>query len=252
MEAEALATITENNVRSFIWRSIICRFGIPRVLISDNGKQFDNDSFWDFCLLLGIRNHYSSPAHHQANGQVEVTNRSLLKIIKIRLDGAKGIWPEEFPSILWAYRTTVRTAIGETPFRLIYGSKAVISVRVGLTSYRVDNHDERKNDEAMRLQLDLVDEFRATAEQRLARYQDRMAKHYNSRVHHRDFQVEDLVLRKVMGTTKDPTQGKLGPNWEGPYRITSWQRKDTYHLETLDGQKLHHSWNTEHLRKYYQ
>ena len=104
----------------------------------------------------------------------------------------------------------------------------------------------------MRLQLDLVDEVRVTAEQRLERYQDRMAKHYNSQVRHRDFQVGDLVLRKVMGIARDPIQGKLNPNWEGPYRITSWQRKGTYHLETMDGQKLHHLWNTEHLRKYYQ
>ena len=145
-----------------------------------------------------------------------------------------------------------RTPIGETPFRLTYGGEAVISAEVGLTSYRVHNHDKNKNDKAMRLQLDLVDEIRAAAEQRLARYQDRMAKYYNSQVRHRDFQVGDLVLRKVMGATRDPTQGKLGPNLEGPYRVTSWQRKDTYHLETLDGQKLPHPWNTEHLRKYYQ
>ena len=78
-----------------------------------------------------------------------------------------------------------------------------------------------------------------------------MAMHYNSRVIHRDFQVRDLVLRKVMGASRDPTQGKLGPNWEGLYKITLWQRKGTYHLETLDEQKLHHPWNTEHLRKYY-
>ena len=97
-----------------------------------------------------------------------------------------------------------------------------------------------------------MDEIRAVAEQRLARYQDRMAKHYNSRVRHRNFQVGDLIFRKVMGAARDPTQGKLGPNWEGPYRVTSWQGKDTYHLETLEGQKLPHPWNTEHLRKYYQ
>ena len=145
----------------------------------------------------------------------------------------------------------VRMPIGETPFRLTYKNEAVIPTEVGLTSYRVDNHDERKNDEAMQLQLDLVDEVRPIAKQRLARYQDRMTKHYNSWVRHRDFQIGDLILRKVMGTTKDPTQGKLGPIWEGPYRVTSWQRKGTYHLETMDGQKLHHSWNTEHLRKYY-
>ena len=152
VEAEALATITEKNVLSFVWRCIICRFGIPRVLISDNGRQFDNESFWDFCSQLGIKNHYSSPAHLQANGEVEVTNRSLLKIIKTRLEGAKGIWPEELPSILWAYRTTVRAPTGETSFRLMYGSEAVIPAEVGLTSYRVHNHDENKNNEAMQLQ----------------------------------------------------------------------------------------------------
>ena len=89
------------------------------------------------------------------------------------------------PNILWAYRTTARTPTGETPFRLTYGGEAVIPAEVGLTSYRVHNHDKNKNNEAMRLQLDLVDEIRAAAEQRLARYQDRMAKHYNSRVRHK-------------------------------------------------------------------
>ena len=129
----------------------------------------------------------------------------MLKIIKTQLEGAKGIWPEELPSILWAYRTTARTPTGETPFWLTYGNEAVIPTEVELTSYRVHNHDDSKNDEAMRLQLNLVDEVKAAAKQRLARYQDHMAKHYNSRVRHRDFQVGDLVLRRVMGAAKDPT-----------------------------------------------
>ena len=129
----------------------------------------------------------------------------MLKIIKTRLEGAKGIWPEEFPSILWAYRMTTRTPIEETPFRLTYGNEAVIAAEVGLTSYRVHNHDKSRNDEAIRLQLDLVDKVRAKAEQRLVQYQDYMAKHYNSRVQHRDFKVGDLVLRKVMGAARDPT-----------------------------------------------
>ena len=116
----------------------------------------------------------------------------------------------------------------------------------------MENYTKDKDEEAMCLQLDLVDEVRATAEQRLAQYQNLMSKHYNSNVRHRDFQIRDLVLRKVMGATKDPSQGKLGPNWEGPYRITSWQGKGTYHLETMNGRKLQHSWNTEHLQKYNQ
>ena len=193
VEAEALATITKKNVRNFVWKNIICRYGIPRVLVSDNGKQFDNDVFRDFCSQLGIKNHYSSPAHPQANGQVKVTNRSLIKIIKIWLEGTKGIWPKELPSILWAYRMTTGTPTGETSFCLAYGSMAIIPTEVGLTSYRVGNYDENRNDEAMRLQLNMVDEVRAAAEQRLAQYQNLMAKHYNSRVKHRDFQVGDLV-----------------------------------------------------------
>ena len=114
------------------------------------------------------------------------------------------------------------------------------------------NYTEEKNEEAIHLQLDLVDKVHVIAEQRLAQYQNLMAKHYNSNVRHRDFQVGDLVLRKVMGATRDPSQGKLSPNWEGPYKISSWQRKGTYHLETLDGRKLQHLWNIMHLRKYYQ
>ena len=94
----------------------------------------------------------------------------MLKIIKTWLEGANGIWTKELPSILWAYKTTTRTPTGETPFRLTYGSEAVIPVEVGLASYKVDNHDENKNDETMRLQLDLIDEVRAIAEQRLAQY----------------------------------------------------------------------------------
>ena len=100
VEAEALATITEKNVRSFIWRNIVYRYEIPRVLVSDNGKQFDNNPFKDFCSQLGIKNHYSSPAHPQTNRQVEVTNRSLLEIIKIRLEGAKSVWLEKLPSVI--------------------------------------------------------------------------------------------------------------------------------------------------------
>ena len=90
-------------------------------------------------------------------------------------------------------------------FRLAYGIDAVIPAEIGLTSYRVDSYNKETKEEELRLQLDLVDEVRTTAEQRLAQYQNLMAKHYNSNVRHRDFQVGDLVLRKVMGAARDPS-----------------------------------------------
>ena len=100
VEAELLASITQQNVKNFMWKNIVSRFGVPKVLVSDNGRQFDNTLFRDFCAHFEIQNHYSSPAHPQANGQAEVANQSLLKIIKTRLEGAKGVWPDELPGVL--------------------------------------------------------------------------------------------------------------------------------------------------------
>ena len=116
VEAEPLAKITQQNVKNFVWKNIVCRFEVPRVLVSDNGQQFNNTPFREFCEQLGIKNHYSSPSHPQANGQAEVTNRSLLKIIKTRLEGVKEVWPDELLGVLWAYRTIVRTPTGGNSF----------------------------------------------------------------------------------------------------------------------------------------
>uniref|UniRef100_A0A2N9HHE1 Uncharacterized protein n=1 Tax=Fagus sylvatica TaxID=28930 RepID=A0A2N9HHE1_FAGSY len=251
VEAEPLATITEKNVKNFVWKGVICRFGIPRVLVSDNGRQFDNGPFRELCAQLNIKNHYSSPRHPQANGQVEVTNRTLLKQIKTRLEGAKGMWVEELPSILWAYRTTVRTPTGETPFKLTFGTEAVIPVEIGLTTLRTTFHKEEENEGQLRLNLDLLDETRDKAARRITLYQEKMAKYYNTKVKLRRFEIGDWVLRKVTQATKDPSQGKLGPNWEGPYKVIQYYRRGTYHLEDRHGKKLPHPWNAEHLKKYY-
>ena len=100
VEAEPMKMITEAKVTSFVWKNIMTKFGVPCVIILDNRKQFDNPKFRKFCQDLGVKNHYFSPRHPQANGQTEVMNKSLLKIIKTQLEGAKGAWPEELPNVL--------------------------------------------------------------------------------------------------------------------------------------------------------
>ena len=102
---------------------------------------------------------------------MEVTNRTLLKIIKTKLDDAKGAWPEELPNVLWAYRTTARTPIGETPFKLTYGIEAVILVEVGVTSTRRAAFSEEENDDKLRLNLDCLDEVRDKASSRMTKHQ---------------------------------------------------------------------------------
>ena len=105
----------------------------------------DNPKFRKFCQDLGVKNHYSFLRHPQANGQTEVTNRSLLKIIKTRLKGAKGTWPEELQNVLWAYKMITRVPTGETPFRLTFGTEAVIPVEMGLTCFQVKTYVGQKN-----------------------------------------------------------------------------------------------------------
>ena len=90
VEVEALSTITKAKVQNFVWKNIVCQFRIPQTIISDNGRQFDSQDFKEFCSGLGIKNQFSTSGHPQANNQTEVTNRTLLKIIKARLDEAKG------------------------------------------------------------------------------------------------------------------------------------------------------------------
>ena len=181
-----------------------------------------------------------------------MTNRTLLKIIKTKLDDAKGAWPEELPNVLWAYRTTARTPTGETPFRLTYGTEAVIPVEVGVTNTRRAAFSEDRDDSELRINLDCLDEVRENASSRIGKYRQKMAKYYNRRVKLRRLKIGDLVLHKVSIATKDPNQGKLGPTWEGPYRVVHYSRRGSYHLETLDAQKLPCPWNIENWNKYYQ
>ena len=168
-EAETLATIIEQKVRNFVWRSIVSRFGIPRALVSDNGKQFDNPKFRDFYAELGIRNYYSSPAHPQSNGQAEVTIRTLKAALKTKLEDLKGKWIEYLPEVLWAYRTTRKSATQETPFALAFSTEAIAPVEIGLKSPRIELASVEHNEEALCLNLDLLDEKR---EQVLKRTED--------------------------------------------------------------------------------
>ena len=92
---------------------------------------------------MKVEQHFTSVAHPQANGQTEVTNRTILQGLKTGLDKSKGNWVDELPNVLWSYRTTPRTSTGETPFNLVYGSEAVVPTEIGMPTYRVDYFNPR-------------------------------------------------------------------------------------------------------------
>ena len=83
------------------------------------------------------------------------------------------------------------------------------------------------------MNLDLIDEVRTDAKHRTTKYKNLMARQYDAMVKPRRFNIGDLVLKKVSLATKNPAHGKLGPNWEGPYRIFNCKRQESYYLEAL-------------------
>ncbi|XP_072084512.1 uncharacterized protein [Arachis hypogaea] len=190
IEAEPLASITATQCRKFLWRQIITRFGIPEIVISDNGTQFADKKFREFLAGLRISHHFSSVEHHQTNEHVESANKIIFKGLKKRLDEAKGLWADELESILWSYRTTPQTTTGETPFRLTYGVEAVIPVEIGDPSPRktvVGNDEEAERD--------LIDEERSIAHIKELALKQRISLRYNYGVVRREFATDGLVLR---------------------------------------------------------
>jgi len=124
VEAEPVAKITAANVQAFMWK-VICRFGIPHTIITDNGRQFVDRKLELFLKELAIKHVTSSVEHPQTNGQAEVANKVILGQLKKRLGTTKGRWADELLEVLWAYRCTPQSSAGETLYN--YGTDAVTS-----------------------------------------------------------------------------------------------------------------------------
>ena len=150
--------------------------------------------------------------------------------MKTKLEDLKGKWVEYLPEVLWAYRTTQKSATRETLFSLAFGTEVVAPVEVGLKSPRIELATVEHNDLALRLNLDLLDEKREQVLKRTEGYQRKTARYYNQKVKPRGYMPGDLVLNKLLPARKNLAHGKLGPNWEGPYIISHVIRPGNYEL----------------------
>ena len=232
VEVEPLANIRDVDAKRFIWKNIFTRFEVPRVLILDNSLQFDSKTFRSYCGELGITNRYSTPAYPQGNGQAEAVNKVIVNGLKKRLDDAKGKCVKELPHVLWTYRTTPRKSTEEAPFSMTYRAETIIPLETGFPTSRTSSFNLSDNDEQLTKSLDLIEEKRENAMVQLAYYQQKLKQGYDANIKLRPLTLGDLVLRKVVGTAKNPAWGKLGPNWEGPYRITSEAGIGAYFLRS--------------------
>ncbi|XP_019184571.1 PREDICTED: uncharacterized protein LOC109179516 [Ipomoea nil] len=251
VEAEPLASITGTQCRKFVWKNIFTRFGLPHQIVSDNGKQFDNQEFAHFCAYYGVEHIKVAVAYPQANGQVENTNRTIIDGIKKRVEATGSTWYEELPSILWAYRTTPRKATGDTPFALTYGCEARTPVEVITPASRNTRFQPGQNDEDLRVELNFVQERREAARRNIAIYQQAIKRYHDARTCPRNFQVGDLVLRR-REASKPLQGGQASQELGGAVQSGGVSAKNTYKLKKMQGRTVDRVWNAHHLRRFFQ
>jgi transposase InsO family protein len=186
LEATPVVKINKQSAVKFI-KSIVCRFGVPNRIITDNGSQFTSSAFQEYCEDLGIKICYAFVAYPESNGQVERATAEILKGLKTRTyDGLKKHskrWIDELPCTLWRNRTSPSRATGEMSFFMVYGAEAVLPPEVTMGSLCVQAYNEDVQDQLRREDIHLVDERRwqsaiknAWYRQALKRYQERFVR----------------------------------------------------------------------------
>nr|XP_027082198.1 uncharacterized protein LOC113704498 [Coffea arabica] len=220
VEAESFKHVTKKVVANFLRDHIICRFGVPETLITDNAKNLNNDMVDGLCEQFKIRHRNSAIYRPQMNGAVEAANKNLKKIIRKMTEKHRD-WHEKLPYALMAYQTSIRTSTGATPYSLMYGMEAVLPAEVEIPSLHILM--ETKLEEADWIkqrheQLSLIDEKRFNAICHGQCYQKRMARAYNKKVHLRTFEEGDKVLKRIL-PVQDEAKGKFAPNWQGPFIV---------------------------------
>ncbi|KAK8533070.1 hypothetical protein V6N12_076351 [Hibiscus sabdariffa] len=216
VEAALYASVTRATVVRFLKREIICRYGMPERIISDNAKNLNNTAIEGVCKQFKIQHHNSVPYRPQMNGVVEAANKNIKKIVAKMAVTYKD-WHEKLSFALLAYRTSVRTSTGATPFSLVYGMEAVLPIEVEIPSLRVLSE----------LNLEEAEWIQA-----------------------REFQEGDLVLKRPSVMQKDP-RGKWKPNWEGPYVVKKAFSGGALILTEMDGGDLPNPVYADSVKKYF-
>ncbi|EOX99370.1 RNA-directed DNA polymerase [Theobroma cacao] len=202
VKAASYANVTQKVVCKFIQKEIICRYGLPERIITDNASNLNGSMMKEVCAKFKIKHHNSTPYRPKMNGAMEAANKNIKRIIEKMTDIYKD-WHEKLPFALHAYRTTARTSTGATPFSLVYGMEAL---------------EEAEWVNARYEQLNLKEEKRLTALCHGQLYQKRMMRAYDKKAHSRQFREGELVLKRTLPNQHDPRE-KWTPNWEGPFVV---------------------------------
>jgi len=221
VEAIPLRVVTQDVVISFIQNHILCRFGIPETITTDQGSVFKGQKMVQFSNQTGFKLLISTPYYAQENGQVEAANKGLINLIKKKVKENAKSWHKILDQALWAYRNSPRESTKTTHFRLTFGHDVVLPAEIRLQTTRVQRQYEILVDHYWNMVLDELvdlDEERLRALDILTRQKEKIAKSYNKKVKSKTFAINDLVWKVILPMDKrNTTLGKWSPGWEGVY-----------------------------------
>ncbi|XP_077228573.1 uncharacterized protein LOC143861546 [Tasmannia lanceolata] len=173
---------------------------------------------WRICVKrFKIKHHKSSPYRPQTNGAIEAANKNIKVIISKMTETYKD-WSSKLSYALWAYRSSIRSSTGATPYSLVYGMEAVLPVELRIPSLRVMMEAGLPKSvwaQARYQELQMIDEKRLKALYHVQGYQRRVERAFNKKVRVRDLKKGDLVLKSFRAPVYDP-RGKFKPKWSGP------------------------------------
>jgi hypothetical protein len=170
IEAKPLATITSAIVQKFFWQNIVCHFGVPKAITVDNEIQFDAEMFKIFSDQIDTKLHIASVRHPESNGLVERADGIIITgIMKSIFNQPRGKWPDELIKVVWNHNTVVSRSTGFTPFKLLFGDKAITPEEARRGSIRTLASVE--DEENCKITNDTIEETTLQAVDHINKYQ---------------------------------------------------------------------------------